>query len=91
MTLDLKALKIWWLQWQVDHPKLAHLVVIVESAAVGAFVDVVTNGVDFSEQGLKHAATIIGTAVVVAVRNYVKDNAKNLKQQLEVKPEVPGA
>lgn len=85
MTIDLNTLNLQWRQWQVDHPGLARFVVIVESAAIGALVDVFTNGVDFTKQGLKHAGTIIGTAVVVAVRNYVKDNVRNLKAQLEAK------
>lgn len=83
MTIDLKTLNTQWQQWQVDHPALAHVIVIVESAAVGAAVDLVTNGVEFSGQGLKHAATIIGTAVVMALRNYLKTNATNLKLKLD--------
>lgn len=83
--MDFKKLNEQWIQWQVEHPTLAHLVVVVESAAVGALVDVCTNGLDFTQQGLKHASTIIGTAVIVAVRNYIKDNAKNLKAQFDAK------
>jgi hypothetical protein len=71
-----------WMKWQADHPKLAGLVVAIESTAVGTAVDLITNGVDFSNQGLKHAATIIGTAVVMAVRNYLKSNAADLKTKL---------
>jgi len=87
MTIDFKQLSQQYRQWQANHPKVAGLIVVVESAAVGAAVDILTNGVDFSRDGLKHTATIIGTAVVMAVRNYLKTNASNLKKQLSAEPE----
>jgi hypothetical protein len=89
INIDFALLKTAWLQWQADHPTLAHLFVIVESAAIGALVDIVTNGVDFSGQGLKHAGTIIVTAVAMSLRNYLKDNAKTLKLQLDAKKGDP--
>jgi hypothetical protein len=89
MAFDLAKLKTRWYQWQVDHPNLAHLVVIIESAAVGAALDLFMNGVDFSKDGLKHAATIIGTTVVVAVRNYIKDNVKTIKIQIDAQKTEP--
>jgi hypothetical protein len=67
MTLTFQALTARWQQWQAAHPRLAQLVVVIESAAIGAAVDVLTNGVELSQQGLKHAGAIIGLAVVVAV------------------------
>jgi hypothetical protein len=82
MTIDIKKLNDQWLQWQMAHSTLARLIVVAESAAVGACVDLITNGVDFTTQGLQHAATIVGTTVVVAVRNYLKDNARSIKLRL---------
>lgn len=72
-----------WKKWQADHPTLATLIVVAESAAIGAVGDLVVNGVDFTKGGMKHAATIVVTAVVVAVRNYLKTNAADLKKLAE--------
>lgn len=87
--MTLETLKTSWTQFQIDHPRLAQLVVVIESAAIGAAVDVLTNGLDFSQVGLKHAGTIIGTAVVVAVRNYLRDNTANLKLRLDDQKNEP--
>jgi hypothetical protein len=72
-----------WQKWQIDHPFLSGLIVVAESAAVGAALDVTANGVDFTKDGIKHAATIVVTAVVVAMRNYLKTNAADLKKLAE--------
>lgn len=85
MILNMTTVKERWLEWQAEHPMLAGLVVVAESAAVSAGVDVCANGVDFSTRGLKHAGTIVGTAVFLAVRNYLKDNAKTLRAQIAAK------
>lgn len=85
MNIDFKKLNEDFKHWMVEHPKVAGLFVLVESTVAGTVVDLVANGMDFSQQGLKHAATIIGTSVVIAVRNYLRTNMSDLKKILDAK------
>ena len=78
----MKKFFAWWRQYQIDHPVVAGAFVVVESAAAGVVVDLIMNGYDFSHGGWKHVGTLMGTAVVVALRNYFKSNASNLKLKM---------
>jgi hypothetical protein len=69
--------------WAVDHPYWAGLVVVTESAAIGAAADLIMNGVDFSKSGVKHALTIVGVAIINAVRNYLRSSPPDLRARLK--------
>ena len=56
------------------HPWIAGLLACAEATAIATVVDATANGIDFSKNGLKHLLTIVGIAVVVAVRNYLKQS-----------------
>ena len=81
--MTLKTLNAQWQQFQIVHPALAHLVVDHRVRGRGRGGGRGHERRRVQRAGIQRAATIIGTAVVMAIRNYLKTNSANLKLKLD--------
>ena len=71
MWKTLKAAWAWVLTKYQTNLKFRGLVQSVEAAIVAALIAALTNGIDFSKKGLAVLISSIGSAVIVAVRNFL--------------------